>query len=64
MSSTVTTTLIIDNISISLTSALSQRRAESLASRPLAILSKGNNDQKDEILSDTTLRILYQRLEH
>ena len=64
ISSTVAVTPTINNILTPLISALSQGRAELLASRPLAILSRGNNDQKDKVPNNTTLGILYRCLEH
>ena len=62
--SAVAATLTIDiNISAPLTSAPSQGRAEPLASEPLFVPPEGINSQKDETLSNATLRMLYQWLE-
>ena len=65
MSPTLIIILIINiNILALLISAFNQRRAKSLANRPLFVLPKGSNNQKDKTLNNIILRMLYRQLEH
>ena len=63
-STPIITSIINISVSALLASAFSQKRAESLASRPLSVLSEGSNSQINKTLSAATLRMLYQQLEH